>query len=316
MIKNISHKIILIGLLLQLVTNTTNTKLTIETLAKNLFKDNNVNKVQLSNNSISELSPFQFTSIPNNTHIYLQQNDITYIPRDVFTNNERIYYISLASNEISNMERFAFALMPLLTLLNLSSNKITAIDKDWFTGSRNIRDLYLENNLIREINKDAFSEIHNLKVINLSFNRIYTIKPGSFDGVKSMVGLSGNFLADLSFINSTKLDWISVSFNKINHLDLNYITEIKAIYAMPNPLYCKSLINFLRGAPKRGIRVVHPRIWNPSCPICIKEGVYADDVVNNIYYKMIETEFDFKYFKQELSWLKNVRQINYSYFNY
>nr|XP_033774379.1 leucine-rich repeat-containing protein 3C [Geotrypetes seraphini]XP_033774380.1 leucine-rich repeat-containing protein 3C [Geotrypetes seraphini]XP_033774381.1 leucine-rich repeat-containing protein 3C [Geotrypetes seraphini] len=72
--------------------------------------------------------------IPNNTHkLYLDYNQITYIPNDAFQNLPVLMDLDLSHNAISRLETGAFrGLSEHLNFLDLSSNKLVSVNKDVF----------------------------------------------------------------------------------------------------------------------------------------------------------------------------------------
>lgn len=164
----------------------------------------NLQKLDLSNNQVTEVPRFSFTSLPSLKHLNISRNpQLSFIPPIVF-------------HPLLNLE-----------VLDLSHTSVKVISPELLMRSASLWWLSLSNNLIQDITEATFQNLINLTYLDLSNNHITNIRPGSFSNLMHLhkLDLSGNKLTSFKgefFItrrrNGTQLEELNLSNNELTYL--------------------------------------------------------------------------------------------------
>jgi hypothetical protein len=131
--------------------------------------------IDLSENSISYINDMMFKNLPNLRVISLHSNQITSLSSNAFTDlyASSSVYIYLHNNDIKMMSKNIFLNTNKLYYLNLNSNSLKVIpDFTMFSGKTNLRSLlYADNKFIRGCrnltNVACYTDMRN-KIIGIS----------------------------------------------------------------------------------------------------------------------------------------------------
>ncbi|CAM4559171.1 unnamed protein product [Lepidochelys olivacea] len=152
--------------------DTTSLSVTCEESGKNYSSipnslNKSVTKLCLSNNNItlndSDKKVLQL--FINLTELYLNENAITVLHNNTFSNLLKLTVLDISSNYISTIEQAAFTGLNQLSILNLNHNKISQLDSDTITTLKNLTILRLQDNLLKYFDVKA-----SFKLITLNGN--------------------------------------------------------------------------------------------------------------------------------------------------
>lgn len=144
----------------------------------------NLERLDLSNNELTDVSGTMFISMPNLMSLTLARNKLTFnISSNSFRDTPNLKLLDLAENNIEMIEDiFSVSSLNSLEILNISNNLVADIKQlaVRFTESR-IRHIDLSNCNITKLKSDVFKNLLNLTHVDLSYNNIETFEP--FDAV-------------------------------------------------------------------------------------------------------------------------------------
>ncbi|CAB3242457.1 unnamed protein product [Arctia plantaginis] len=216
--------------------------------------------VDLSHNKIPNLY-FVKNSLPNLTELYLNNNNITNVPKYIFDNQLQLRLLDLSMNDIYSIEEYSLPLQN-LQYLYVKGNRINGVIKsNVFSPAKFLRFLELSHFNISKIDSMAFVDLPVLAKLNLSNNYIHSIEPNSFKNVNNLYSLdiSHNNLFDLKFTGGvlTNLKALHISNNnlsnisgllsntcKLAYLDLSY-NNIKNVSEMSAMIFPNLTVLFL-----------------------------------------------------------------------
>jgi len=160
--------------------------------------------------------------------LILIKDQIPSLPVDFFLGLDNIKFIDLSFNLLKNedLDMINQNFMK-LTKLYLSGNRFTFIYETLFLFMGNLRVLKLDSNKITQIGEHAFVNLRNLEELHLQFNGI---SDTSFlnDLVKlTYLNLEENRIKMISGNFPKKLQYIDMSFNQIESIELSVIREMK-----------------------------------------------------------------------------------------
>ncbi|XP_041980295.1 toll-like receptor 7 [Aricia agestis] len=161
--------------------------------------------------------------------IDLSHNDIMSLPADseIF-HLRRLTQLFLQNNKISELPTEVFSDLLLLKVVNLSENAINYLPETLFRNTKEIREIYLSNNMLELLPKRLFSKLDQLVVLDLSANRLLGdhIEDETFGGLIRLIVLdlsqnqitriSRNIFKDLFFLQILNLSNNSIGFIEDN----------------------------------------------------------------------------------------------------
>ncbi|RZC40841.1 slit-like, partial [Asbolus verrucosus] len=150
--------------------NIRNLKSTKEKSTPESSGDYGLRNLDLSFNQIESASCFGFTHL---TLLFLQNNQITVIKENSFSDCPNLARIDLSSNKIKSFENNAFKGLSKLQFLYVSSNNLEELNSGSFSGLANLEDLFFDNNRIvsfdiKEIVKNT-PKLHSIRMGHNSF---------------------------------------------------------------------------------------------------------------------------------------------------
>ncbi|XP_029655064.2 leucine-rich repeat-containing protein 4-like [Octopus sinensis] len=90
------------------------------------------------------------------------KRNLTSIPQPIPTN---VVYLYLRNNKISRIQKEMFQGLHRLQELGLGDNNISTIKEGVFTRLSNLKTLDLSGNKISRIEKEMFQDLHNLEIL-------------------------------------------------------------------------------------------------------------------------------------------------------
>jgi Leucine-rich repeat (LRR) protein len=180
-------------------------------------KQNSLQVLDLSRNSIKQISDGAFEFLTNLTELYLYRNQITAISNLTFSigRDTGLGFIDIA-NQKSLGHNSA------LHVLDLSWNRISHIADGAFESLSNLQVLNLSFNHISHISDGSFKSLFNLQALNLSWNSVSHISDGAFHSLISLTDLdfqnnSISAISELIFTNEVrnKLQRLYLRNNKL-----------------------------------------------------------------------------------------------------
>ncbi|XP_020296720.1 lutropin-choriogonadotropic hormone receptor isoform X2 [Pseudomyrmex gracilis] len=181
----------------------------------------NVTKIDLTNNSITDIPLRVFHRFPNLEILFLRRNRLETIHDDAFANLPGLRILELDENYLTEIPA-AIANLLSLEELSVSNNRIEQLTRDALHRTRNLMSLDLRGNPIKEIDDGAFRNLGKLRKLILSNVRELQLFPD----------LSGATSLEILRLDRSQLKKISSDLcqkcSKLRSLDVksNYLTEI------------------------------------------------------------------------------------------
>ncbi len=159
--------------------------------------------------------------IPADTSIvWLQNNQITYVPINYFKNVSSRLVIKLYNNEISDIQDLAFAAAPTVVEIALNNNKLSIIKKLMFSGLPHLAVLNLHGNKIHTLEPDCFKENSALQDLTLNNNKMERFPRCIFDQehhptlINHLVLHTNPLMCDSSWcwVRQAEHDWIILNW--------------------------------------------------------------------------------------------------------
>ena len=145
--------------------------------------------LDLGNNVISEIHFGTIQEIKGLRHLYLTNNKIILINKEMLLGLKELKALNLENNEISWIEEGAFTSLGGVRVLNLQRNKLTSLNQSAFVGLSSLLDLLLNKNELREIDSGVFNPLINLQVLDLSENNLVDINVEFFNSLQNLLTL-------------------------------------------------------------------------------------------------------------------------------
>ncbi|WP_142415560.1 NEAT domain-containing protein [Hathewaya massiliensis] len=176
--------------------------------------------VKLSSKKIKDISRLRHLG-SGVTELYLNGNNISYLPKGVFDGLTGLEKLSLSTNRIVELPEGIFDNLKDLTDLSLSKNYIIKLQKGTFDKLKNLKSLGLSENQLNELPDGIFNKLTALEGLYLYDNKIESI-PTGIGKLKQLKNLS---------INANKIEKVPEELSELSnltnlHLNNNFIKEI------------------------------------------------------------------------------------------
>ncbi|XP_060563575.1 protein toll-like [Ruditapes philippinarum] len=214
-------------------------------------------KVEISNNTMTEINAFLFRNQTDIKSINLQQNQLNTIPANIFEDQHHLLFLDLSFNNLSSLDRNLLKNQQFLQELHLENNRLPALPHDFLKEQiGSLKFLYLYSNPIKtipvmplygariEIIDVHGSEITGESLINLANNiNIYDFLKGIADHRESKSSTKDRGeslqrpLLDLSFCNIRD---IHLNLKVKNKMSMGILVLFKtfSIKGNGNPFKC------------------------------------------------------------------------------
>jgi Leucine-rich repeat (LRR) protein len=110
----------------------------------------NIEEINLGFNLLisSGITNQTFMGLKNLGVLSINNNELVYIRKDMFSDLVNLTNFDLSSNQIRDVDPSSFSLMSNLGFLNLSSNQIANLDRNVLVGLTNLIEVDFSGNLI------------------------------------------------------------------------------------------------------------------------------------------------------------------------
>ncbi len=127
-------------------------------------------ELALTDNQIKTISPDMFDGYSHLRTIYLDKNNLTYLPAGIFNALSSLEILSLSGNQLKKIVPGTFAGLHSLKLLFLHGNKIAMLEPGTFDGLRDVALISLARNKLTEVEPSVFDGLTKLQRIKLRGN--------------------------------------------------------------------------------------------------------------------------------------------------
>ncbi|XP_077983160.1 toll-like receptor 2 type-2 [Glandiceps talaboti] len=154
---------------------------------------------------------------PSTTHLELSYNTVSNLSPDSFLGLGNLVDLRLSHSSISTLGEHVFSSMVKLEVLDLSSNQLTTLSSSTFSGLHNLQQLYLFGNNLSELPNDIFADLTKLRKISLSRNNFlcFTLVP-----LQQLINVEVIYF-DSNTISGNCTDINFQSFKKLQSVSLN-----------------------------------------------------------------------------------------------
>ncbi|NXI49617.1 GPV protein, partial [Chloroceryle aenea] len=207
----------------------------------------------LSSNNISLISPVAFKGLRRLKALKLLDNKLVELPPEVFDDMVQLQQLIIENNRLKSIEESLFDKLASLEELFLNKNQLTALPSGVLRKLAKLKVLNLSRNYLAALPRNIFSALTRLEKLMLYFNRLSSIESGMFDSLKELLELflHCNNIQTISpdaFHCLHKLRSLTLSRNKLEVLPPGlflHLHDLSKLTLYKNPL--KSLPEILFG---------------------------------------------------------------------
>lgn len=197
----------------------------LQSLPNNLFNGSlTVRDLNLDLNYIRSVPAQAFRGL-NAGRIYLSMNRLEEIDDRAFLGlGHSLEFLDLEHNHLDRVPK-ALSMLKRLKYLYMPDNRISIIEEDAFRSfASTIRALSLSGNQLDRIPTEALQDCRRLSHLNIGYNLIHEVLPEDLAWAENLdtLLLRNNRIGRLGsgvFRHLTKLRELSLSFNKLSHVD-------------------------------------------------------------------------------------------------
>ena len=189
--------------------------------------------LQLDHNKLVNLTSDSFTGPCDQKlkMLYLQSNELTYLPHDLFNSTTKLRYVDLTQNRLKQISRDLFKSLKSLQILYLSGNAIANLPVGVFDSLGELFFLDLSGNAISNLTVGVFDSLGLLTILDLSGNVISNLTVGVFGSLCWLhtLDLSGNGISNLTvgvFDSLGELRKLDLSGNAISNLPVGVLDSL------------------------------------------------------------------------------------------
>lgn len=206
--------------------------------------------LQLHSNKIMQLGT-NLSSLPLLERLDLSNNSLTALTNDSLRDLYQLRHLDLSVNAIAAIPSTVFASLAAIQELSLVHNQLTELDNQQLFGLQSLRVLNLAGNFISHLSNQTFFYLHSLEVLDLSYNSLNHLPHDAFQGLVSVrsIYLHHNYLHNVhaTFTSLPQVQLLDLSFNTLDTLDewtFAGLTSLKTLDLSFNnitrisPLFC------------------------------------------------------------------------------
>ena len=210
----------------------------LQDLSKEDFKGlYSLQSLDLQRNYIDILPPFAFKDLRFLKELILLQNLIKRIDQQAFKNLFSLETLMMNENKIEKLESGTFADLAALSYLDIQKNQIDYVPDDIFRGLSTLKYLDMSYNRLALLPKALCNDSPSLNHLEVSLNKLESV---SFKHIGRCHNLTdivfwGNNICDLGnngSLNTTYLELLGLSGNKLASLPLNIFEGLKSLYGL------------------------------------------------------------------------------------
>lgn len=184
----------------------------------------NLNTIYLNNNKLKNFEK-NFFNLPNLKNIFLNNNNINNLSNLTLPSYVTVFNIS--KNTISYL---SFSKHTVITSLDLTANQIQKSD-NFRLKNATIKQLFLDRNYLN--NLSFLCEISGVELVSLSENNLNKFNTTIFRNSRLLtrLNLTRNFLTGIDFseLNSVNLQYLNLSFNNFQNLNLSNLVNLREL---------------------------------------------------------------------------------------
>ncbi|CAF0897442.1 unnamed protein product [Brachionus calyciflorus] len=194
----------------------------VSTIPDNYFNKLIIEKLDLRDNQIENLSSKTFSGIKGLDFLDLSDNFLVKIEKGIFSNLSSLTGLSISKNLITHIEKDSFLYLNSLKSLDLSLNFFKEFDSSVLEPLKhNLENLILSNNKLEKF--PDLSSLTEMNYIDMSYNLISEIDTKIPKKVKALT-ISNNKIANISsniFNENSNLIFLDLSNNLISDIEKN-----------------------------------------------------------------------------------------------
>lgn len=194
-------------------------------------KPSTIRYLDLSQNTLSALTPDSFHSLDALQELHLERCSIETIHEQAFRGMHALNHLSLDENLLQEVPSKSFGYITILRHLRLNSNNITQLLASAFSELSNLEDLQISNAQLNRLEKGAIVRLASLRKLEITGNpELKVIEKGVLEDLPKLnyLNLSYNSLSSLPEINSQRdtLQTLDLRGNKLVCLcELKWLTR-------------------------------------------------------------------------------------------
>ena len=203
------------------LTNSTYSSLTFSTYSRRLPINTTIDIIKTSDNEVSVLDEFDFSTSPPLDTDYIADNAAYGITTSCFKGKFILTKLFMQHNKIQALLTGIFSDLSDLEILHLERNFIEVIENGTFDSLLKLRELHLQENYLQILPQTMFQSLRDLELLKLNRNFLIDISPLTSAPIFSLTRLSldTNYISsvpDNGFTNFPALE--QLYFNE-NHLE-------------------------------------------------------------------------------------------------
>ncbi|XP_066268208.1 reticulon-4 receptor-like 2 [Branchiostoma lanceolatum] len=144
-----------------------------------------INYLYLNGNSITALSPSDFSRYRNLERLFLASCEISMINTGTFYNLTSLRNLYLDSNQLTNLEANVFEGLGFLETVALGSNQLSSLPADIFEGLGALLSIFLQNNQLSSLPAGIFEGLEKLNRLHLQENQLTSL-PADISGLGNL----------------------------------------------------------------------------------------------------------------------------------
>lgn len=160
--------------------------------------------LDLGNNSINEIPVGTFASTPNLLIMLLRSNKLLELSANTFAGLERLNSLELGDNRIERIHDRALEGLENLEWLFIYSCNLSQLERSVFAPMPNLISIDLSSNRLKTLHRNNFGTLLNLEWLALSRNEVDAVDRAIIDDAPNLNELflhSGNVCANESFVD-------------------------------------------------------------------------------------------------------------------
>ena len=224
---------------------------------------NNIQKLLLRSNNLSNLTEDLLEDLRNLTSVDLQKNNLEKVPENFFRNSN-LQTIHLGSNRLKTLQVLTFDRLANLRSLNISHNELRNLLPQTFDNLTSLDYLNMNGNFLESLPEEIFKKMPKLIFLHMAHNN-FTGKAlnkklledknklvivSMSDNKRNMTDLPSGFFANL-----TSLAYVNLTNDGLNHLPEDLF------WGTPNLMRVTLARNFLKTLPSMIFKDATSLIW-------------------------------------------------------